>query len=824
MVDLQANPLPQKAPDVHKFGGTSLQDAKRIGQVVDTIAAKVNRGDFLVVSANGRVTDYLYAIIQGDQQAWVDLNAYLVSLVDSVLEKPAPLLSQIRHDLHQLSAWTQQAATNQHDILALGELWSAQLLSAKLQEQHISNEWLDARDFLVIDDQNQLANRAIAKQQLQQLFRQSQDPEIDQGKDPGEDPGEDPGVDPVKDPFCYVITGFIARDLNGDGVTLGRNGSDYTATLMAELMQTDTVYLWTDVDGIYSADPNLIKQAVRVKQLTLCEAQALSELGSNVFHEKTIAPMLPQSRVRASHRPVRLEINTCNPKSNGTQVTCSNSATSVKASEGRVKTLAHKSRLVHLSVAPISELKARQLQASLTAAQIASYANHLDKTRGALGFYVNPFDLFKTTQLIKSAKLHITQQQSDMGLISAVGQNIRQNHRIISKILNRSARFDIHSIHYPANDHTLSLLLPDMQAIDLLQDLHDTLFGLEPSIPIVVLGYGNIGQQFLQILKQHKSTIEHRVQQSLSVVAVANSRYFLFSESCLLDESIELTQPNQQGELLEKLKAYTGKPLVVIDLTASDWVAEQYLNFAERGWHIIAANKVAAADHEWASQIEQVMRKKHTRWLTNTTVGAAMPIQDALHKLIETGDQVRSVSGVFSGSLSWLFGQYDGKKPFMDWVKKAWEQAYTEPDPRDDLSGQDVYRKALILARELGFKPSQIQFEPVIPAAFLAGTKEDFWRHQEAINKHLHGLWQQASQNNKQLRYLAAVSADALRVGLVAVDADHAAAQLQPGDNIFIVESDWYADNPLIIQGPGAGREVTAAGVLNDLIELLQSA
>ena len=812
MVDLQVSPLPLKSPAVHKFGGTSLQDAKRIGQVVETIQTQVNRGDFLVVSANGRVTDWLYAFIQGEQQALADLTTYLVSLVDSVLEHPLPLLSQIKHDLKQLSVWAQQANISQHDILAFGELWSAQLLSARLQEQHLANVWLDARDFLVVDDQNQLANRAIAKQQLQQLFRQ------------GEDPGVDPGVDPEKVPFCHVITGFIARDLSGDGITLGRNGSDYTATLIAELMRSETVYLWTDVDGVYSADPNLIKQAVRVKELTLCEAQALSELGSNVLHDKTIAPIMRQFNHHPTHRSIRLQINTCNLKSTGTQVNSFNPEATVKPTDGKAKTLAHKGQLVQLVVAPINELKARQFQASLTAAQIANYANHFDKTRGALGFYVNQHDLFKTTQLIKSAELRIQQQQGDISLISVVGQNIRQNHQIISKILNRSAQFAIHNIHYPANDHTLSVLLPDGQAVNLLQDLHDTLFGLEPSMPIVVLGYGNIGRQFLSILKEHKSAIEQRVQQSLSVVAVANSRYFQFSKSCLLDEAIELAQPNQQGELLEKLKQYAGKPLVVVDLTASDWVAEQYLGFAEQGWHIIAANKVAAADHDWANQIEQVMRRNHTRWLTNTTVGAALPIQDALHKLKESGDQVRSVSGVFSGSLSWLLGQYDGNKPFMDWVKKAWEKAYTEPDPRDDLSGQDVYRKALILARELGFKPSKIHFEPVIPAAFLTGSKNDFWSHQDAINKHLHGLRLQASQKNQQLRYLATVSAETVRVELVAVDADHAAAQLKSGDNIFIVESDWYADNPLIIQGPGAGREVTAAGVLNDLIKLLQSA
>ncbi len=237
---------------------------------------------------------------------------------------------------------------------------------------------------------------------------------------------------------------------------------------------------------------------------------------------------------------------------------------------------------------------------------------------------------------------------------------------------------------------------------------------------------------------------------------------------------------------------------------------------------MIAANKIAAADRVWAKQVEEVLLQKRRKWLTNTTVGAALPVQDSIRKVRAGGDQVKSVAGVFSGSLSWLLGHYDGERPFMDWVKQAHEQAYTEPDPREDLSGQDVYRKALILARELGFQPAQVVFEPVIPEDYLQSSVELFWQHHAHINAHMKAMWLQARSKHQVLRYLATVNARELRVELVAVDADHPAAQLTPGDNIFIIESQWYADNPLVIQGPGAGREVTAAGVLNDLIEVLQ--
>lgn len=797
MADLQLKPKFSRTPNVHKFGGSSLKDSSQILSVVDTIKDQVKKGDFVVVSANGKVTDYLLLFIHGDKRALVHLTAYLNQLIESVLKSPDSLLKTINKDLNQLSIKLQKQLFNHHEVLALGELWSAQLLSAKLAEEQLANHWLDARKFIVVDEQNHLTNKDVARNQLlssTNLCSESTD-----------------GV------LFHVVTGFIASDITGESITLGRNGSDYTATLIAELVQSETVYLWTDVDGVYTADPNVIKQARSINQLTISEAQALSELGSNVLHQKTIAPILDQA--------TRLVINTCGSISAGTVVERSgltDAGFGVEISAGAVKTLAHKSHLVFLSVTQVNELKARQFQTQLIAAQINNYANHFDKTQHQLSFYVENNDLFKTTQLIKSAGLELETQQVGISLVSAVGQKIRQNHQVISKVLNRTAQFNVHNIHYPANDHTLCVLLPDEQAAELLHDLHQTFFGLEPSIPIVVLGYGNIGKQFLKILRANKHIIEKNVKQSLSVVAVANSRYFQFDEACLLEQTIKLKQPNQNGELLQVLQVYAGKPVVIIDLTASDWVAKQYMSFAQNGWHLISANKVAAADRTYAKLVEQVLKQNTRQWLKNTTVGAALPIQDTMRKVKESGDYIQQVTGVFSGSLSWLFGNYDGQTGFMQWVKQAQENAFTEPDPREDLSGQDVYRKALILARELGFEPAQVTFKPVLPAEYLAGSIDDFWQNKTAINNYIKSLWQQAKQQNQQLRYLAAVSADELRVELVTVGDDHAAAGLKPGDNIFIIESDWYSDNPLVIQGPGAGREVTAAGVLTDLIEVLQ--
>ncbi len=794
MAKPQVQPELVPKPNVHKFGGSSLKDAIRIEQVVATIKNKVQTGDFVVVSANGKVTDLLLGLIQGQTDDIAKLQSYLFDLVTAVLENPDQLIKKMTQDLQWLQSQIILSDFNTHEILALGELWSAQLLSAKLAESELSNHWLDARDLFVLNSQNQLNNTQAAKHKLFEVFYNC---------------GNEASL-----PKLHIVTGFIARDLQGQSITLGRNGSDYTATLLSDLLSSPSVYLWTDVDGVYTADPNVIASARRIEQLTIAEAQALSELGSNVLHHKTIAPIL--------HQPPRLKINTCGSVTAGTVVE-KNKPKCASQRDFKVKTLAGKNNLVFMSIGEVDELKARQIQAQLTAEQIANYANHFDKTSHTLSFYVEHDDWFSTTQWLKKQGLAIQQQLSGVSLLSAVGENIRQNHQVVSKILNRSAQFDVHNIHYPANDHTLCVLLPDAQAPQLLQDLHHTFFGLEPSIPIVVLGYGNIGRQFLKILNSKKTEIEQQVKQSLSVVAVANSRFYQFDEQCLLAQHIELNEKNNDGQLLQKLQRYAGKPLVVIDLTASEQVAGHYLEFAQNGWHLISANKIAAADHAWAKQIESTLLKSQMTWLKNTTVGAALPVQNAIVRIHESGDQIKQVSGVFSGTLSWLFGHYNGQKPFMDWVKQAHEKGYSEPDQRDDLSGEDVYRKALILARECGFEPEEINFKPVLPQEYLTGSLDDFWQQQDGINAHIQDLWEQAQSNQQNLCYLAMVNAESIDVELVAIEQQHAAAGLKPGDNVFVIESAWYADNPLVIQGPGAGKEVTAAGVLNDLIAVLKT-
>ncbi|MCX7554598.1 hypothetical protein OS175_11960 [Marinicella sp. S1101] len=340
---------------------------------------------------------------------------------------------------------------------------------------------------------------------------------------------------------------------------------------------------------------------------------------------------------------------------------------------------------------------------------------------------------------------------------------------------------------------------------------------------VVVLGTGNIGKQFLNVFEQNRHEL---LQQKAKLVAVANSRYFQyhlegFDEFDAAKSKFQ-RHDNSSGQIYQQLERLIGLNVVVIDLTASESVADQYLRFAQNGWHIISANKTAAANHDYAAVIDAALNKKHLKWLKNTTVGAALPVQAAIKKIIESGDEIHQVSGVFSGSISWLLAHFNGEQGFMDWVKQAHKNALTEPDPRADLSGLDVHRKALILARECGFNPQQIDFNPVLPPHWLSGSLENFWQQADNINQHMRTLWRNADKNKQQLQYIATVNEHKITIALKALPQQHVAVNLKPSDNIFIIESNHYNTNPMVILGPGAGKAVTAAGVMSDLNELLQ--
>lgn len=773
---------------VHKFGGSSLQTKEQLIKLANFINYQTNSGDLIVVSANGKVTDWLVNFQQGQKGALNKINNYLCDLADALLGQASEFKHNLKKDLNVIEKGYPEFNICQHRLLSYGELWSVRLLETYCIENNISLQALSPELFLRIEETDgvDVFSDSYSNQFFMRLFSNHQNQR-------------------------YLIPGFIAQDIQGNLITLGRNGSDYSATAISKLINAKTVTIWTDVDGIYTADPNIVHNAVRLDELSFCEAQALSELGANVLHQKTVTPLLG-SDIKAYIKSSNLE------GSIGTRVSKDISQ------EQEVKTITIKNELKRLVINDISEISAKNIQKQLLIKQIATYANSYDKSLCRLTLYVAIDDVFSCTSIIKSFDHQVLVADGCSALISLVGQNIRQNTKLIGKFLSQLDRYAIQHIHYPGNYHTLCVFVDDSIANTILRDLHNSFFSKEESVPLVVLGYGNIGKQFVSILKQRKASIESALNKKLSLKAIANSQSYILSDSCLMDhEDISLNlKNNSNGELFQALDSYRHKEIVIIDLTASNEVSKKYLEFASNGWHIISANKIAASDSKYAKEIKDEVNKNHRLWLTNTTAGAGLPVQTAIQKIQESGDEVAEISGIFSGSLSWLFGQYDGSQDFSKLLRVAKDNAFTEPDPREDLSGNDVIRKMKILASEVGFDNFIEDFSPALSTEFFKGDQEQFWKNSENINTYVSNLYKQASEKDCVLRYVATLNKRKLKLSLEFIEKDHPFANLNPCDNIFSIKSKWYSDNPLIIQGPGAGREVTAAGVLNDLCDLLR--
>lgn len=797
--------------NVHKFGGSSLATSKQLEKVRDIIVNHTKPGDIVVVSANGDVTDRLIDAAHGRHHSVSELVEYFRLLTSGLTIDSDTFFNQFRQDIEEIQRLCRELPVPTDSILAFGEKWSARLIAELLLNHQCTAQAVDASHYLKLTslhEYNQF-DEPFAEVNFASLY--------------------EPILSERDSSRRFVFTGFIASDNHGKLITLGRNGSDYSATAIAQLVNAKSVTIWTDVDGIFTADPNLVSNAQRVEHLSLCEAQAISELGANVLHQKTVTPLLTY-KTSATIKSSFLDV------SHGTQIT------QYPNSSGEVKTIAAKQSLVRIVINNINELSARTVQQKILLNQIASYASNFDRTLDRLTFYVAEPERFNCISIIQAAQFYPIEEKNNLSLISLVGQCIRQNHKVISKFIERLERYSIEEIHYPANAHTLCVLIEDEQAITLLHDLHDTFFEREPSIPMVVLGYGNIGKQFLRILKDNKAEIESSLNQSLSLLAVANSRHYILSNNCLTrhENSIQLLDnfsssdnnffdnapyihSNLNNQLIKALNEYANKELVVIDLTASDQIAHLYPDFASKGWHIISANKIAASDHFLASKVENIQSGKNRQWLRNTTAGAGIPIQSSIKKLKEAGDTILSISGIFSGSLSWLFGQFNGEQPFSELLLEAKNNAFTEPDPREDLSGNDVIRKIRILAREAGFFEAKESFEPALPDEFLQGDLHQFWNSLNIIDEYYAELYHKAQRQGGLLRYIATLTKEELSLKLEVIAPDHPFANLNPCDNVFAIRSQWYKDNPLILQGPGAGREVTAAGVLNDLCDLLRS-
>ncbi|KGD79623.1 aspartate kinase [Tatumella morbirosei] len=795
---------------LHKFGGSSLADARCYQRVAGIMAEHSQPGDLMVVSAAGSTTNQLISWLKLSQtdrlsahQVQQNLRRFQTSLMSSLLPaaQADELIQKFVHELERLAVLLDSTITDAvyAEVVGHGEIWSARLMAALLAQQDIAASWLDAREFLCAERAAQPEVRETeSRQRLQSLLAERQGQRV-------------------------VITGFIARNQAGETVLLGRNGSDYSATQIGALASAGRVTIWSDVAGVYSADPRKVNDACLLPLLRLDEASELARLAAPVLHTRTLQPVSASDielQLRCSYQPdagsTRIE-----------RVLASGTGARIVTSHDDVC-------LIEIEISKQQDFAALKKEAEqlLARAQLRPLATGAHPDRFLLQLCYTAEVVDSALSMLQSSGLPVNVRlRNGLALVAMVGAGVARNplhaHRFWQQIKDQPVEF----VWQSEQNISLVAVLRSGPTLQLVQGLHQSLFRAEKRIGLVLFGKGNIGSRWLELFAREQENLSDRTGFEFVLAGVADSQKSLLNYDGL-DASRTLAFFEDESEFRDQeslflwMRDHPFDDLVVLDVTADSRIAGQYLDFASYGFHVISANKVAgsSASAHWR-QIRDAFTRTGRYWLYNATVGAGLPINYAVRDLRDSGDAILSLSGIFSGTLSWLFLQYDGTVPFTELVDQAWQQGLTEPDPRVDLSGQDVMRKLVILAREAGYdiEPHQVRVESLVPDDCAGESIDHFFENADLLNEQMLQRYEAASEMGLVLRYVARFDAHGKgRVGVEAVRADHPLAALLPCDNVFAIESRWYRDNPLIIRGPGAGRDVTAGAIQSDLNRLAQ--
>jgi len=785
---------------LHKFGGSSLADADCYRRVAHILLTHGNSDDLIVVSAAGKSTNFLYKLLdlKDTGQLWQEELQVLIrfqqNLIEQLLsnEQARSLRERLSIDKYQLISLFSLDVLNEYkrsEVVSFGERWSARLLAALLRESGVSACDLDARTLLLADEGVvPLVRLEESRQRIQQVIN----------KHPNE---------------RLVITGFICANRHGETLLFGRNGSDYSATLIASLADIDRVTIWTDVEGVFNADPNKINDAKLLKSLSLVEADRLAHLGSPVLHNRSLQPLFNTNvslAVRSSYAS-HTDFTLITPKSSSASAPVVTSLTSVSLFN------------FHLDF-ELDVLLARLADAAL--APLAHWSLAYDRVELA---FTHENSIQVQTLLEQEGEalgLADLQLREDFGLVALVSADADLYRRSFARLLNRDAR--------PLCNDGLSLvtLVPSSQVNLLTQKVHRRCAGPRKRIGVLLMGIGNIGKAWVDLFSQARDALSKNLEASVELVGLISSKKALLDEhgidlSHWKQTFSEQATPWEFEHLFEQLQTMECDEIIALDISASAALTLKYPEFFSRGIHVVSANKLAGSGPlAFYQELKQQLGNRRLFWRYNASCGAGLPVQHALNDLQNSGDTIEAVGGIFSGTLCWLFEHYDGKQLFSELVVEARGLGITEPDPRDDLSGRDMQRKLLILAREIGheIELEDIELNSLVPSELADIPLEQFLARIGELDAPMAQQFKAAAQQNKVLRYVAGLDVIdgklKASVGIEWVGKDHAYANLTPGDNVFVIRSAFYQNNPLIIRGPGAGREVTAAAVQSDLAHI----
>jgi aspartokinase/homoserine dehydrogenase 1 len=810
---------------VHKFGGSSVADAGCLRRVADIIEASPNPREAVVLSACRGVTDALLDSVTLAERPDGDMAGAIEQLWKRHEKLAVELLSpsacetycmQLARDCKDIAGVLQtvrliRAATySMRDVIAgYGEIWSTRLFAPFLRERgRIEGEvlWVDAREVIIVEwgPLGPTVQWASSEQNLHKRI-----PAGFRGR--------------------LIVTGFVATTTSGMQTTLGRNGSDFSGSIFGALLKAPEIIIWTDVDGVLSADPRLVPNAQVIDQLSYNEAMELAYFGAKVIHPQTMEPAV------ARDIPIYIR-NTFAPEKPGTLI-CAKPVSALKV---KGITTIDPVALVNLEGAGMIGVPgtAHRLFGALRDAGISVILISQGSSEHSICFAIPAAQAQRAEEAVRrafDAELHDGQIQHvdvarDLAILAVVGDGMAGAHGVAAKVFNSlgDAAISVRAIAQGASERNISLVVDGKVAAKALRAVHAAFYLSPNTLSIGLIGPGTVGRVLLAQIASQVQRLR-ALNLDLRVRGIAGSKRMILAENAidLADWPkllAEKGEPTDLGKFANHCQADYIPHTAIIDCSASGEVANHYRDWLARGIHVVTPNKKANSGALPAYRaLKEAARAAGTHYLYEATVGAGLPVIQTLRDLRETGDDITRIEGIFSGTLAYLFNVFDGSASFSAIVHAAKQKGYTEPDPRDDLSGMDVARKLIILGREMGLtlEMSDVEVKGLVPKALDQCSPEEFMRRLPEFDAGMAALLVDAKKRGQVLRYVGRVDADGTAtVGLTSLDAGHAFANIALTDNVVRFATRRYCDNPLIVQGPGAGPEVTAGGVFADLLRL----
>jgi aspartokinase/homoserine dehydrogenase 1 len=811
--------------NVLKFGGTSVANAQNINLVIGIVTkTSENTNIAVVVSAFGNTTNMLLktaelaavkdehykSLLQEIENRHIQVVKDLIPVTEqsAIISHTKRLLNYLETLYEGCYLLRELTPKTLATIASFGELLSSYIISEVMANRGLNSAYKDSRELIITSAsyENAPVNFKQTYENCQTFFKDNEKQIV-------------------------ILPGFIAATENGETTTLGRGGSDYTAALIAAAVDAEQLQIWTDVSGMFTANPRIVKQATPIPNISYQEAMELSHFGAKVIYPPTIQPVLKKEI------PILVK-NTFAPEQEGTRI-----SKHPNGKQGAIKGISYIENISLLTLEGSGMIGipgfSKRLFETLQAEQINIILITQASSEHSICIGINDKDAAKAKVAIDetfayeiaSGKVEPVLVEQQLAIIALVGENMKNHQGLSGKMFSMLGKnnVNIRAIAQGASEKNISAVINSDDAKKALNALHEEFFEEKvKQLNLFVAGVGNVGERFLAQLKKQYEYLREQLKLNIRVVGISNSRTMYFDENSIdLNRWKELLPTGEKADLdkfHETVQSLNLRNSIFIDITASHEVSKVYGDYLRNNISVVTCNKIAcASEYENYQNLKRVSQKYNAPFLFETNVGAGLPIIDTLKNLVASGDRVNKIQAVLSGSLNFVFNNFSAEHTFHDIVSQAQKEGYTEPDPKIDLSGIDVARKILILARESGYvmELEDIENDSFLPEETLAtDNNEDFYASLKKHEAHFQQIVKDANDKNCRLKYVATFEDGKAKVGLQHIPTHHPFYNLEGSDNIVLFFTDRYVVQPLQVIGAGAGAEVTASGIFADVIRI----